>query len=328
MTAKTEKDHYVLHICSGTCKLRCVFCTKLQDDSLEEVERDIENELKILKKYCEKFIIKNITISGNDLLEYPHLIELIRKVKEIVANPSLNIFFLTHGIGMTWEMMSKIIDEGVHFFGFPLYAGSSRTHDEIVNYNGAFQYITNLLQEISNKHNLINNNLKLNISINSLILKQNQNELEQIINVLRRFNKIKIWFLIGLPSNSYESSLNNKKVLNSYPNLKHFQENLRQLILLGEYYHIPIELLKIPKCLFYRSYSDLKYMNFLYIQNLDIKNIYELSYLRDSRQKDEVKLFETYKTEKCKECLFFESCSGIYPIYYQLNLFEPRPIKS
>ncbi len=99
------------------CNLRCEGCYRDLEHpvhkTLEEVRADLEIFKRLRKSDC-------MSIAGGDPLVYPHIVELVRMVKEMGWKPIVN----TNGVALTEPFLKKLKKAGV--FGFTFHIDTSQ----------------------------------------------------------------------------------------------------------------------------------------------------------------------------------------------------------
>jgi hypothetical protein len=104
------------------CNLRCEGCYRDQNGpghkTLEEVRADLEVFKRLRKSDC-------MSIAGGDPLVYPHIVELVRMVKEMGWKPIIN----TNGLGLKEPLLRDLKRAGV--FGFTFHIDTSQRRPEL-----------------------------------------------------------------------------------------------------------------------------------------------------------------------------------------------------
>ncbi len=104
------------------CNLRCKGCYRDPNGhghkTLEEVRSDLEVFRKSRKSDC-------MSIAGGDPLIYPHIVELVRMVKDMGWKPIVN----TNGVALTKSMLRELKKAGV--FGFTFHIDTSQTRPDV-----------------------------------------------------------------------------------------------------------------------------------------------------------------------------------------------------
>jgi len=99
------------------CNLRCEGCYRDLEHpvhkTLEEVRADLEVFRRLRKSDC-------MSIAGGDPLVYPHIVELVRMVREMGWKPIIN----TNGVALTESLLAELKKAGA--FGFTFHIDTSQ----------------------------------------------------------------------------------------------------------------------------------------------------------------------------------------------------------
>lgn len=104
------------------CNLRCEGCYRDQNGpghkTLEEVRADLEVFKRLRKSDC-------MSIAGGDPLVYPHIVELVKMVKEMGWKPIVN----TNGLALKEPLLRDLKEAGV--FGFTFHVDTSQNRPDM-----------------------------------------------------------------------------------------------------------------------------------------------------------------------------------------------------
>ncbi len=111
------------------CNLRCEGCYRDPGGSghktLDEVRADLEVFRKLRKSDC-------MSIAGGDPLVYPHIIELVKMVKEMGWKPIVN----TNGLALNRPLLAELKKAGVFGFTFHIDTSQKRPNVEVKTEEG------------------------------------------------------------------------------------------------------------------------------------------------------------------------------------------------
>jgi len=176
-----KKDKLAFIIIGTKCSNKCVFCKKTYAPPALEKELKIQEiqTYKSLISYREKGY-KNISITGNDPLEYEKIVPLIKYIRKIGFD---RIIFCTHGrVPKDNDIMKQLIDSGVTFIRIPIYGSNAKIHESITQTKGSFEETMNGIKSIKK--------LSKNISLGliTVIVQQNKKDLLNITKLALKFN--------------------------------------------------------------------------------------------------------------------------------------------
>ncbi len=100
------------------CNLTCAGCYRedtAEHKTLEQVRSDLEVFKRLRKSDC-------ISIAGGDPLVYPHIIEVVKMVKEMGWKPIVN----TNGLALKEPLLNKLKKAGVYGFTFHIDTSQKR----------------------------------------------------------------------------------------------------------------------------------------------------------------------------------------------------------
>ncbi len=104
------------------CNLRCEGCYRDPGGpghkSLEEVRADLEVFKRLRKSDC-------MSIAGGDPLVYPHIVELVRMIREMGWKPIVN----TNGLALDEALLRELKQAGV--FGFTFHIDTSQKRPKV-----------------------------------------------------------------------------------------------------------------------------------------------------------------------------------------------------
>jgi MoaA/NifB/PqqE/SkfB family radical SAM enzyme len=187
-----KKKEYGGIILNPGCTNSCVFCGLPRGRKTTvpyvEIKRQVIASCKNLKDF-ERQGIENITISGSDPLEYEEIIQMIEYIKE--SNFKF-IEIATNGVRLANEsFLDRFIKSGINRIRVPLYGSNAKIHDSVTQTPGSFA------STIKGIKGIIKKSKNIEIQITSLILKQNKENLLDLIDLVReKLNKKNINFSV------------------------------------------------------------------------------------------------------------------------------------
>lgn len=294
-------------IISPGCSLKCVFCgghRKPPKNILEEEEIRAYLNLKFFKKRGDK----KIAISGSDPIEYEKIVELISYIKK---SGFKRVHLSTHGTLLASpEFAKKIIKAGLDEIKIPIYGPNSKIHESVTQTPKTFE------KAILAIFNLRKFSKKIRIQTQVLILKQNQDEL---LNILK--------FLFKLPINQIFFSIPclEEEEISFYLPIKSLPPILKELYFASLKSPKPVSFLEIPFCAFGKI--DLKRItNTCAPPDLGKYNLPPLPVRTAILSLPAYRLKR--KIEMCKDCRAFKFCDGFF--LNDINFFgkgKLKPIK-
>ncbi len=162
---------------TNKCNENCKFCyRKICDDcSLEENKKIFDNISKIK--------IDKITFSGGEPLLYENLFELANYIKQ--KNSEIKLSLTTNGQLIDDELFHRIINT-FDWISFSIDSSNINVNDEIGRGKNHLEKIIDLLDKFNNK---------IKLKINTVANKYNINDLENIYNIISKYqiNRWKIF---------------------------------------------------------------------------------------------------------------------------------------
>lgn len=159
----------------------CKFCyRKMCDDNTLEQNKKIFDNLSQIK-------IDKLTFSGGEPLLYAHLFELVDYIKS--KNPNIILSITTNGKVIEDEILKQIISK-FDSITFSIDSSSDEVNKEIGRGKKHLSKIINLLEKCSDK---------IKIKINTVANKYNIKDLENIYNLISRYNISRWKILIFWP---------------------------------------------------------------------------------------------------------------------------------
>lgn len=280
-------------ILNPSCELSCFFCggNKKGSFSAKQIK---EQEIRVYKNLQDykKIGIENIEISGSDPIEYEKIIELIRYIK---SEGFKFVQLSTHGTKLFENnFRKKLISSGVDKLRIPIYGSCAKIHDSITRSPGSFKKTTEGLKKLLKKAEMIQ------IQISSLILKQNKDDLLNIVDLVEEMGVKDFYF--SIPCIARKSS-------GWYIPIKNLKDTVRELYFYALKVNQNIHFLEIPFCV---------------VGEFNLKNICNVTkppHLGKYNQppkihKTEVPNLPSYRVKKhmnfCKNCIAVDYCDGFF----------------
>jgi len=183
----TIKKKFSGVIITPGCSLKCVFCgghSKTPEIQLKKQEINVYRNLQDFKAAG----IKELSISGSDPIEYEGIVELIKYIK----NEGFTFVQLaTNGTKLAdLSFLESLISSGVSAIRIPLYGSKKRIHDAVTRTPGSFDDV------IAGIKNVIEKAPEIEIKLTCLILKQNKNDLFNIVDLATKMGIKNLYFSI------------------------------------------------------------------------------------------------------------------------------------
>lgn len=283
------EGHYIINL-NSKCNANCLFCAFTLDRRKEE-DPNFENLIKDLKENRKRF--DEIIMSGGEPTIYKRLPEYLDQVK---ACGFKNVTISTNGFMLYYPPFTKkLIEKGVNQFVISFQTIDKNKYHAITGVKDAFKYVTKGMENIK-KYGAW-------IAINTVIHKLNYKKLPDTVNYLIDFNVFNIQLAFMNPIG--ESVRNGKSTM-----AVSFTEALPYIK----------ECFKIAEKKGYKKF---------FVENIPICIIEEYKEkISDLRKPDVNKdYYNACKTkpEKCKACIYFNICDGVWEAY--LKQFRDEEIK-
>ena len=155
---------------TNKCNENCKFCYRkvCKDNTLEQNKRIFDNLSQVK--------IDKLTFSGGEPLLYEHLFELVDYIRN--KNPQIVLSITTNGKIIDDTILSKIIEK-FDWITFSLDSTNNDINEEIGRGKNHFPKIIQLLKKCNNK---------IKIKINTVANKYNYNDLENIYEIISKYN--------------------------------------------------------------------------------------------------------------------------------------------
>jgi MoaA/NifB/PqqE/SkfB family radical SAM enzyme len=280
-------------ILNPSCELSCFFCGGNKKESLSKKQLK-EQEIRVYKnlKDYKKIGIESIEISGSDPIEYRKITELIKYIK---SEGFKFIQLSTHGTKLIEEdFLNELILSGVDKLRIPIYGSSAKVHDSITRSAGSFE------KTIGGLRKLIRKTGKIQLQISSLILRQNKEDLSNIVNLVNEIGVDDFYFSIPCIARNPDKW---------YIPIKDLQNIIKKIYFYALKVNQNTQFLEIPFCI----------VGVINLNN--ICNTTQPPHLGKYNQppaayKTEIPNLPSYRLKKhldfCKNCVAIDYCDGFF----------------
>ncbi len=270
------------------CNNNCIFC--LNKDKRETKTFDVEVLKLKINSYCEKNRLEKLIISGGEPLIYKNLFEIL----DFAKNKGAQRFEIqTNGRMLAYiDMIRRLENYKPINFLLSLHFSQKNLYKKYMQIDGFDQVIRGI-------RNLTATNL--GFTVNTVIMKQNLNDLENIINLLLE-NKVK---------RTQYRYIDGKNVINEYTDfVPKYSDAIPVTKKIIKHYSndINIFLREIPLCLLGEQYKK-----FLSIHSEKRLN----ATTNDLLTNQEVEKNQ-FKHPNCTGCFYINQCPGIRNEYIQM----------
>ena len=159
---------------TSKCNQNCKFCFRKKN-----IDSSIERNKEIIDKLT-KLNVKNLSISGGEALLYKDIFYLLDYIK--IKLPKTKLVLNTNCQSIDYNLLNKIINT-FDAITLPIESIDSLYNTEI---GRCSQHIENVLKVLEFCND------KIEIKINTVIMKDNINQIEKIYNLIKKYN-IKRW---------------------------------------------------------------------------------------------------------------------------------------
>ena len=210
---------------TSMCNEKCKFCYRkmCSDNTLEDNKKIFDNISKIK--------IDKITFSGGEPLLYENLFELANYIK--LKKPEIKLSLTTNGQIIDEKLFNKIINT-FDWISFSIDSSNNNVNEDIGRGKNHVSKVISLLDKFDGK---------IKLKINTVANKNNINDLENIYNIISKYNisrwKIfrfyplrkgkeneKLFYLNDFESQLVEKYVNNKQKQN--PKIKIHYNNINE----------------------------------------------------------------------------------------------------
>jgi radical SAM protein with 4Fe4S-binding SPASM domain len=212
---------------TNACNLGCTMCSRTL-----YMKRDIKGVgLEELKKIVEQFpFLLKIHLQG---LGEPFLNKNFFDMVSYLKSKKINVSTTTNASLITEGVLARIPDSGIDYISVSVDGGTQETYENIRKYSNFNRFKENLKKLISLREKGIR------IEINTVILKENLEELPKVIELIHELGQVDSITFTDYADNTYEHSHheNNAFLVEDSPRKK---EIINQLKNLAEKYNLTI----------------------------------------------------------------------------------------
>lgn len=218
------------------CNDNCLFCYRDKDCK----ELSYTEKQKVLQKIYDSNVVRKLTITGGEPLLYQDLFKLLNSVNKPIK---LQLALVTNGICLadydsntnSFKINEELLNQVLKTFSWISFSLDSynEQYDTKTRNPLHFKRIKFILDYIS-KHKL-----NINIKINTLVSKQNYQNVEKIHNLISNYPMIKRWKLFRYVSNSNSSvktdeyfNISDKAFEEVKNYIKELESNIKEILFL------------------------------------------------------------------------------------------------
>jgi len=281
-----------------SCNNYCIFCIEhdkrhIKDKTFSEIVKEIY--------LAKKQNVDVLEFIGGEITIRDDFIDLIKFTKKIGIK---DIVCVTNGRMFTnLDFAISAVKAGLTTIIFSVHGHCSQVHDQLTNVNGSFSQLINGI------YNLKKIGFK-NINANTTVVKQNMIFLPEIAKLYVKLKIKNVEYIFVDPT--YGGAHNNFHEI--VPKISEASKWMKEALFIGRknnYYQWYVRY--VPLCLFkgYTSQvSELQEIRLFHTQHWasDFNN-FDVSSSR--------KLFARKKTNKCKNCILYDKCEGLWKFYIE-----------
>lgn len=178
------------------CNFRCKQCDYWRVMREELSTAQLKSIIFGLRKWLGPFYL---SICGGEPFIRKDLIDIIRfsSQKGVITE------VITNGSMLSETLAEEIVLSGLNKINFSLDGANHKTHDNLRNFKGAFNKV---IESIKTLKSLSQN---LNISLNTIIMNENLDELEDLVSMVSRYSLNGIFFRCLICNDLHSSYHNN-----------------------------------------------------------------------------------------------------------------------
>jgi len=299
-------QHIDFHI-SYRCVNKCIFCSSY-DSIAQFKERPLgyEKIIRILKTKSKQF--RSVNFTGGE----PTMLSFLPRLLEEAKGLGYQIYVGTNGAGFAENEFCRKAAPFIDKVSFSFHGYNKKLHDFHTARRGSFDNLNKALSNLSR--------YPLYFMSNTVITRYNFPHLKEILSFLAA-KKIKQVLFSNLAPEG--KGLENYKLLTV--KLGDIKEKAAALAELANRKDIVLRFFAVPACILrdYAAHSN----DFYWDERLNIEQAKEKGKVIIKEEKAIFPSRRRIKVEKCKACLYFNICAGVFEAYY--NMFgdsELEPI--
>jgi MoaA/NifB/PqqE/SkfB family radical SAM enzyme len=304
---KSSKNCFVSCEIPSPCKKGCIFCSRsLKNKKNKEIvvkPNKIESDLSYIHNSLK---IDTLRIGGNEPLNYPGLLRVIKYAKELGYR---EIRLATSGERLiNFNFTRKFCASGVDKVQLSIYGYNDESHDLITGSRGSFKILLNAIRNLQRFP-------KVEIMLHSLLLKQNYLFISKIYDFIASYFRIfPINFCMVRPRNSDQ-----RDYYEFAPKFSDIAKILKHNKVMGR------AKIRIPYCVLPKFYLKSAISGYTEDELLQPGNFYEnnpfvkismnrLIFCNEGTYMEDKISFLT----KCSQCKLNNFCMGIPDLYLKL----------
>lgn len=278
------------------CNNKCIFCINWDKRNIpgrttSEIKKEMIGARNRGSTYLEMI--------GGETTIRPDIIELIKFAKQLDFE---TIMTATNGRMYSYSKFAKeIIKAGVNSLVFSIHGHNAKLHDALTQVPGSFNQLMKGIKNVKKT------DLK-NIGSNTTIVKQNYKDLPKIGKLVYKLGIRNSEFIFVDPS--YGGAYKNFGKL--VPKISNIAPYVHKCLDIGKKHNIPHWHIRyVPLC-YFRDYLD-------QVSELQEVKTFNTEHLAPDFENRDVegsrKIVGRLKPKKCKECIFYQKCEGIWKEY-------------
>lgn len=274
-----------LHIeITNSCNLKCIHC--FHDEKNNHISLD--DFIKLFESLKNSQILY-VNLTGGEIGTVPYWKEIIKLAKR----NGLLVAMISNFTLFDYEDADFIINENIYKIKTSIYSYRPEIHDKITGVVGSFEKTMNILKYLAK------NNIKVNV--NSLIMKNNINDIEETIKMVKDLNLKTIIDYKIYPSRSNTKDI--RPLMIDREDCKHLVE---KGILSRQAKN------KCGACrhrLRINQNGEIYCCEFLNISLGNIKTDNVIEILNSEKTREIIKKIDEFVPDKCKSCKLDEYCT-------------------
>lgn len=274
------------------CPNNCVFCTNRPTAIKEAKFRDI---VRLIRKAATEGK-KQLELSAMEPTLYPKLPLLITQAKGCGFE---TIHLVTNGLRINdWKYLTNLIKRGVNKITLSLHSHRGDLEAKITQNRFIFKKKIQAIKNITRLQN--KDNKELSFYINTVINNYNYRYLPEIIKFIAELGiKNHNIYFPHIVGNAF---INFDKIVPYYKDVKKYLEAAE---IEAIKYGINLSFANIPHCIIKKT------------QRLSFMSHYKSA--SDGRDFIAVGFYKKIKRNQCRQCVYFNSCEGVYERYIKLR---------
>jgi len=283
------------------CNNKCIFCINWDKRNiLGRTTSEIKKEMVGAKNRGSTYL----EIIGGETTMRPDIIEIISFAKDLRFE---TIMMATNGRMYSYEEFArKILKAGLNSIVFSIHGHTAKLHDSLTQTRGSFKQLKKGIENVKRIRKELN--LKINLGSNTCIVKQNYKYLPQIGEYIYNLGINNAEFIFVDPTYGAAFDFFDKLV----PKISKIAPFVRKCLDIGKknnivHWHIRY----VPLC-YFTDYLD-QISEIQEVKTFKTEHIAP-DFYNPNAEKGR-KSIGRAKTKKCKGCLLYDKCEGIWKEY-------------